>query len=541
MKYSYFFLFLFTLTSCFKGEKIDLIIHNGKIHIMNDELDVVEAIAIHDGKILEFGPEREILNRYRAETEINAQQKDIYPGLHDAHGHIMSYAAQKLVVDLTGTESYYEMLLRLEKFEAKNAPVFLVGRGWDQSLWGESELPTNKLLNERFPDMPVMLTRIDGHAVLVNDRAMEMAGINAETIVPGGKIVSLEGTPTGILLDNAIDLVQGLIPEVDKLLLNKAIQDVESELLAYGITHVHEAGISRNQFLLLDEMVKNNELKIGIYAMLFMSDENLNFARTNGYYQNKNLSVRSFKMLMDGALGSRGACLLSPYSDLIGEYGFLLVSEEEMRVQTKEALKLGYQVNSHCIGDSANRLLLMHYDTLLANSPDHRWRIEHAQVVALEDISLFSKTGVIPSIQPTHAVSDFRWAHQRLGEERVQTAYAYQRLLDERQMVVLGTDFPVEDINPFATIFAATQRKNIENEPAAGFLKNQSLSFDNTMRGMTIWAAYASFQENTLGSLEKGKNATFAIFDQPVRTSDKFEPNYAFMTFIDGKVVYSME
>ena len=541
MRWTTLFLLLILLSSCFKGEQIDLIIHNGNIHIMNDELDVVEAIAIHNGKILEFGPEREILNRYRAEKEINAQKKDVYPGLHDAHGHIMSYAAQKLIVDLTGSSSYYEMLLRLEKFDAKNSPSFLVGRGWDQGVWGVAELPNNELLNERFPDKPVMVTRVDGHAILVNDKALEMANITIETEVPGGKILFENGKPTGIILDNAIELIKALIPETDKSLLAEAIQEVESELVAYGITHVHEAGLSHAQFMLLDEMVSKGELNIGIYAMLFPSEKNMNFARTNGFYRNKNLSVRSFKMLLDGALGSRGACLLSHYSDMPDEFGFLLMSEQEMIGHTKEALKLGYQVNAHCIGDSANRLLLKHYDTLLANETDHRWRIEHAQVVSPDDFGLFSKTGVIPSIQPTHAVSDFRWAHERLGEERLKTAYAYHRLLDERQMVVLGTDFPVEDIDPFATIFAATSRKNRENEPSAGFMTNESLSLDNTMRGMTIWAAYGSFQENELGSLEKGKNATFVIFDQPVRVSQKFEPNYAFMTFIDGKVVYSME
>jgi len=541
MKFICFSLLTVVLASCFKGEKVDLIIHNGRIHTMNDQLDIVEAMAIHNGKIIEVGPEREILNKYRGEKEINAQKKDVYPGLHDGHGHIMSYATQKLVADLTGTSSYYEMLLRLEKFDAKHSPTFLVGRGWDQGVWGDPELPNNQLLNERFPDKPVMLTRVDGHAVLVNEKALALANITAETAVDGGKIVCYEGKPTGIILDNAIDLIKAHIPKTDQVNLKKAIHEVQQELFAYGITHVHEAGVAYDQFRLLDEMATSNELKIGVYLMLFPTVENMNFARETGYYQNKGLSVRSFKLLMDGALGSRGACLLDPYTDLPGEHGFLLVSPSEMRQHTQEALRIGYQVNSHCIGDSANRLLLKHYDTLLAKEPDHRWRIEHAQVVAPEDVVLFSKTGVIPSIQPTHAVSDFRWAHNRLGEERLKTAYAYQTLLDERQILVLGTDFPVEDINPFATIFAATSRTNMENEPSIGFMKDESLSLDNTMRGMTIWAAYGSFQENSLGSLEKGKNATFVIFDQPVRVSQKFEPNYAFMTFINGEIVYSME
>ncbi len=541
MKLTLGILLIILLTSCFKGEKIDLIIHNGNIHIMNDQMDIVEAVAIHDGKIIEFGPEREILNKYRSDQEINAQQKDVYPGLHDAHGHIMSYASQKMVVDLTGTTSYYEMLLRLEKFDAQHDPEFLVGRGWDQSLWGEEDLPTNTLLNERFPNKPVLLTRVDGHAAIANEVAITRAKIDENTIVPGGKVIQGNGKVTGLLLDHAIDLVSGLVPKPNREDLRKAILEIEQELLAYGITHVHEAGVTYEQLMVLDEMVSDGSLNIGMYVMLFPTVENMDFAREKGHYVNKNLSVRSFKMLMDGALGSRGACLLNHYSDMPGEFGFLLMSEAEMLSHTEEALRLGYQVNAHCIGDSANRILLKHYDTLLVNEVDHRWRIEHAQVLAEEDIPLFSSSGVIPSIQPTHAVSDFRWAKERLGEHRLTSAYAYQSLLNERQMVVLGTDFPVENIDPFATIYAATARKNRENEPSSGFLKDQSMGLDDTMRGMTIWAAYSSFLEHSLGSLEKGKNATLVIFDQPVRASQKFEPNYAFMTFIDGKVVYSME
>ena len=541
MKITLSVIIIILLTSCFKGEKIDLIIHNGNIHIMNDQMDVVEAVAIHNGKIIEFGPEREILNKYRAEQEINAQQKDVYPGLHDAHGHVMSYASQKMVVDLTGTTSYYEMLLRLEKFDAHDDPEFLVGRGWDQSLWGEDELPTNSLLNERFPDKPVLLTRVDGHAAIANEVALTRAKIDENTIVPGGKVIQEKGKVTGLLLDHAIDIVSNLVPKPNREDLRKAILEIEQELLAYGITHVHEAGVNYEQLMVLDEMVSDGSLNIGMYVMLFPTPENLGFAREKGHYVNKNLSVRSFKMLMDGALGSRGACLLNHYSDMPGEFGFLLMSEAEMLSYTSEALRISYQVNAHCIGDSANRILLKHYDTLLVNEVDHRWRIEHAQVVAEEDIPLFSSSGVIPSIQPTHAVSDFRWAKERLGEQRLTSAYAYQSLLNERQMVVLGTDFPVENIDPFATIYAATARKNRENEPSSGFLKDQAMGLDDTMRGMTIWAAYGSFLEHSLGSLEKGKNATLVIFDQPVRSSQKFEPNYAFMTFIDGKVVYSME
>lgn len=534
---------LITLSGCFKGEKVDLIIHNAQIHTMDNKLSVHEAMAVHNGEIIEIGPERSILNRFRADESINAEKKDVYPGFHDGHGHIMSLASQRLVADLTGSESYYEMLSRLEKFAQKKQPEFLVGRGWDQSLWGEEDLPTNELLNERFPNIPVALTRVDGHAMLVNDAAFKLVGLDTISSVEGGKIIYENDTPTptGLILDNAIDLVTAKIPRASDEALISEILTIQDELLAYGITHVHEAGIHYNDLQLLDKLASENKLKIHIYAMLFTSEANKNFVIEEGIYKNNKLSVRSFKILMDGALGSRGACLLHPYSDMPNEKGFLLTSVEEMKVHTDFAKEHGYQVNTHCIGDSSNRIMLNHIANLMNDTPDHRWRIEHAQVLHPDDFDLFTVSGAIPSVQPTHATSDQRWAEKRLGKERLENSYAYKTLLNKRGVLVLGTDFPVEDFDPFATIHAAVQRKNTDNEPSTGFLTDEKLSMDDAMKGMTIWAAQGCFEEHQLGSLEKGKKATFTILDQPFGNTRNFKQNYAFKTFVSGACVFDMD
>lgn len=541
MKYFYFLSIILLFSSCFKGEQVDLIIHNAKVHTMNKNNDIFEAIAINDGQIVLAGSEREILNRFRGKKEINAQQKDVFPGFHDGHGHIMSLARQKLEVDLTGTQSYYEMLIRLEKFQEKNNVDFIVGRGWDQSLWGDSILPNFDLLNERFPSIPVALTRVDGHAMLINQKAIEVAGIDNKTKIDGGKIILNDEKPTGLILDNAIDLVKKHIPKPTKEQLKEVILSIQNELISLGITHVHEAGVSFSDLMILDELASDNLLKINVYAMLFTTPENKTFAKENGIYKNGKLSVRSFKILMDGALGSYGACLLHPYTSNPSESGFLLTSIMDMKSNTQFAKDIGYQVNTHCIGDSANRIMLNRINELMKDVPDHRWRIEHAQVINTNDFNLFSESGAIPSVQPTHATSDQRWAEKHIGKKRLKGAYAYKSLLEERKIMIFGTDFPVEDFNPFGTIHAAVKRKNTEDEPIDGFLIDEAVTLENSLKAMTLWAAYGCFEENKLGSLEKGKKATLVIFDQPVVVKNKFLQNYAAVSIIDGDIVYDID
>lgn len=528
-------------TSCFKGKHVDMIIHNAQIHVMDDKMTVHEAIAIKNGEIVQVGPEREILNEYRADKVINAEQKDIFPGFHDAHGHIMSLAKQMQNVDLTGVKSYTAMITKLEKFQQKNNKEFLVGRGWDQSLWsGSKSLPNNERLNKVFPNTPVALTRIDGHAMLINQAMTEFIGLTGSTSAEGGVIVKKDGKMTGILLDNAIDLVNNQLPQANNDELKKAILKIQNDLFALGITHVHEAGLKQHEFKLFDELAGSNDLKLNTYAMLFPTDKNVAFAKEYGHYKNKSLSVRSFKLLVDGSLGSHGACMLTPYSDS-STHGILLESISEIKNILNTAKNLNYQVNSHCIGDSANRIMLHAIDTLLKETPDHRWRIEHAQVIHEDDLKYFGTTGAIPSVQPTHATTDYRWAEDHIGQERLKGAYAYRSLQQENGMILFGTDFPVESFNPYATIHAAVNRKNTDNEPIDGFLMDEAVDLTTTLKAMTLWSAYGCFEESNVGTLEKGKKATLTILDHKLEVKKEYLPNYAYITMINGEIVFSME
>jgi predicted amidohydrolase YtcJ len=532
---------LLIVSACYKGKSVDLVIHNAKVHTLVDNSEIAEAIAINDGKIVEIGPERQILNKYSAEEQIDAEGKDIYPGFTDAHGHILSYAKQLLSADLVGSRSMDEILVRLEKYQSKNNRKFIIGRGWDQSLWGTTEFPTNEQLNKLFPTTPVCLIRIDGHALLANDALLKLAGISSETTINGGIIHVKDGKCTGLLVDNAMNPIYALMPEFPKKEIIEAIKEIQEELYQYGITGVHEAGIEFKDISLFKELIDKHAFKLNLYAMLMTSDENIAFAKKNGIYTYKNLSIRSFKVMGDGALGSRGALLKQAYSDEHNHHGVLTTSLDDMKRIADICESTGYQMNTHAIGDSTNKILLDLYERIFKVNRDHRWRIEHAQVIDPKDFELFSKYAVFPSVQPTHAVSDQRWAEQRIGRKRMIGAYAYKTLLNQFGMIAIGTDFPIELTDPFLTIHAAVQRTNIDNIPSGGFYINEALTLDECIKGMTSWAAFASFQENQLGTLEKGKDATFVIFENPVRTQPNFQPNFSSLTFIKGEKVYSVE
>lgn len=528
------------LSACFKGQKVDLIVHNAQIHTNNRYDHVHEAMAIKDGIILEVGPEREILNKYRG-TGMDAKSKHIYPSFTDAHGHLFWSAEKRLTCDLTGSQSMNEVINRLEKFNNQNKPKVLVGRGWDQSLWGNKNLPDNNKLNAIFDDIPVILYRIDEHAVLVNDQTIAQSNISKNTKISGGQILTYDtGELTGILLDKAIDLVQIIVPKTGKKELKKAILEIQEELLEFGISDVHEAGIALDQLELLKELEKDGKLKISIYAMLFPGQEEVNFARNEGFYESKHISVRSFKVIGDGALGSRGACLLHPYHDDAKNHGFLLTSMDSIRKIAEVALETGYQLNVHCIGDSTNRKVLQMMVDLTKNKTDHRWRIEHAQIVSPDDLKFFDGTGIIPSVQPTHAVSDMRFAADRLGPEREKHAYIYKRLLDKANLLAIGTDFPVELYNPFLTFQAAVKRQNADNQPQGGYQIQEAISALDCMKGMTIWAALAAFQEREKGSLEPNKKANFIMLNQALEDKSDFTKNYVLKMYIGGKLMYGM-
>lgn len=535
------FLVVLAAASCMKGKAVDLIVHNARIHTMDDGNTIVEAMAIKDGKIVEVGPERQIMNKYSADEYLDAEKKDVFPGFTDAHGHMLSYARQLLSADLVGCKSMNELLVRVEKYSQAKQPKCIIGRGWDQSLWGTTDLPTNEKLTELFPDIPVVLYRIDGHAALVNQKALDVAGITPQTAISGGSIGVKDGVCTGLLLDNAIPLVAEKLPDFSKKELKGAIEKVQQELLQFGVTGVHEAGVEQEEYQLLAELVKEDKLHLEMYVMLRPTAANIAFAKQHGPMTNKNLIVRSFKVIGDGALGSRGAFLKQPYNDDHATHGLLTTSPEELHRIAAIAESIGYQVNIHAIGDSTNRLVLNLLKEIQQRNPDHRWRIEHAQVVDPADFALFAQTGCFPSVQPTHAVSDQRWAAMRLGDKRLKGAYAYRSLLEQSGMLALGTDFPVEQTNPFLTIHAAVQRRNADGDPIGGFLPEEALTEEACLRGMTIWPAYASFQEMRTGSLEEGKEATFVILAFPFRVKETFEPNFAFKVFIRGRERYTSE
>ncbi|MCO6495701.1 MAG: amidohydrolase, partial [Bacteroidetes bacterium] len=540
MKIFSFFLSILVLFSCGKKKDVDMIVLNGNIHLMDSKLQITQAIVIDNGIIIDYGSNKSILKKYISDTIIDVKKRDVYPGFHDCHGHLCSYAKQMMTVDLRGTRSYYELIARVEKFLSKEKPAIIIGRGWDQSLWGVDDLPDNKRLNESYPNTPVALTRVDGHAMLINQAMMDLMGINIHSKIEGGAYLKEKGKLTGIILDNAVDELNKRLPKFDKNELKRKFLMFQELLLSMGITHVHDAGFDEDARDLFIELANEKKLKINIYGMLFPTPGNIEFAKKFGHYTNGRLTIRSFKVIADGALGSRGACLLQPYSDDPLHYGLMVTPMNELSEKMMIAKELGYQINTHCIGDSANRVVLKLVDSLMKGNHEHRWRIEHAQVINPVDLALFGSTGLIPSVQPTHVTTDQRWAEFRLGKERMEKeAYLYKTLCKTRGIILFGTDFPIEDYNPFATIYAATMRKNTDNEPQDGFMINEAVSFDTAILAMTAWAAYGCFAEKELGTLEVGKKANLVILNYPLKKNvNQFHNNSSWMTIIDGKIVF---
>ena len=531
-----------------KGESVDLVIHNAQVHTMNHKGDVFDAIAIKDGKIVEVGPERQILNKYSAEEYIDAELKDVYPGLTDGHGHLLSYARMQLGVNLFGCESYQEMIVRIKKYQAKNNRKFIIGAGWDQSLWDEGgELPTKAILDSVFPDIPVALVRIDGHSMLVNDTLLKSSNVietvNAapEKFAGGGFLYHEDGTPTGMIIDNAMKPIYDLMPDYPKKELTKTMKGIQAELFSYGVTGVHDAGLSSKDRKIIEKWVDQRVLKLNIYGMLLPDEENMAFAEKNGIYENKNLYIRSFKVLADGAVGSRGAFMKDEYSDRHGHFGHLTTPVSEIQRVADFCEKVGYQMNTHAIGDSTNRILLEMYADVFTRNNNYRWRIEHAQHIDPKDFELLGNSGAYASVQPTHATTDQRWAVARLGEDRMHGSYAYKTILERCGLLVIGTDFPVEYTDPFRTIHSATNRKTTENYPMNGFLPEEAITLDECLKGMTIWAAFGSFQEEKLGTLEEGKDATLVIFNEAIVERPTFKNNFANTVFISGEKVYTVE
>nr|WP_245553408.1 amidohydrolase [Echinicola vietnamensis] len=528
-------------SACAKKENVDLIVHNGLIYTVNGAFEQAEAFAVKDGKFIAVNSSETILKKYSAPNIMDLKGKFVYPGLIDAHTHFYRYGTGLKVADLTGITSF-EALVKTVKAHRKAHPnqAWVLGRGWDQNLWPEKSFPEKSLLDEAFPNTPVLLTRIDGHAAIANQKALDMGEITATTDILGGKIILQNGEPTGVLIDNAIGMVSSKIPEISTAESRQALLDAQENCFAVGLTTVADAGLDKPIIDLMESMQKEGDLKMRIYAMVNPTEENMAYYFEKGPFQNESLTVRSFKIYGDGALGSRGASLLAPYHDAPDELGFLLNTPENFLSLAEDIHDHGFQMNTHCIGDSANRTLLNIYAKVLMKENDQRWRIEHAQVVHPQDVEKFATYHIIPSVQPTHATSDMYWAEDRLGEERVKHAYIYKDLLEQNGLIALGSDFPVESINPLFGFHAAVARQDANNWPTDGFQTENSLTRQEALKGMTIWAAYANFEENLKGSIESGKLADFIITSRDLMTAphENLREIKVEATYIGGEKVY---
>jgi predicted amidohydrolase YtcJ len=522
-------------------KRVDLLIYNAKIYTVDSKFSVASAIAIKDGKIVDIG-KNGLRDKYWPLQSFNADGKFIYPGFIDAHAHFYRYGLGLQTADLVDTESWEDILNRLQVF-AKDHPStdgWLIGRGWDQNDWSVKEFPTKQKLDQLFPGRPVLLTRIDGHAAIANQKALDIAGVQPGQTLVGGTVETKNGQLTGILVDNAVDLVSSKIPEPTSSQIAKSLQQGQENCFAVGLTTVDDCGLDYREVLFMDSLQKKHILKMRVYAMLSDAPHNYDFLFKNGKIKTDRLNVRSFKVYADGALGSRGACLLQPYTDRPDWQGFLLSSQEHFDSVARIIAQHGFQMCTHAIGDSGNRTILNIYAKYLNGKNDLRWRIEHAQVVNENDFKMFGQYNIIPSVQPTHATSDMYWAADRLGPQRVKGAYAYKQLLNENGWIPLGTDFPVEDISPFKTFHSAVFRTDAKEYPSGGYQMENALSREDALRGMTIWAAKSNFEEHEKGSLEKGKLADFVILDQDIMTIDAKDilKTSVIATYINGEKVY---
>ena len=525
------------VTSC-KYRKADWVVFNANVYTVNESFEKVTAFAIKDGKFISVGGD-EIVSLYPNALKFDAKGLPIYPGFIDAHCHFFNLGLSLGQVDLRGTKSIEEIEKRLQSYSQNNQFDIIIGRGWDQNLWKSKVFPNNDFLNRLFPDKLVLLRRIDGHALLVNDLVIKKAEINSKTRVSGGSILIENNKPSGILIDNAMDLAMNILPSKGSKKISKALIDAQTKAFENGLTTVDDAGLNKRTIMIIDSLQKKGDLKIRVYAMISNTRDNLNYFLDRGIIEQEKLTVRSVKAYLDGALGSRGALLKKPYSDDNKNKGITITTKEELFELAKKLSSKGFQLNTHAIGDKANEIVLDVYNYILKDIEDPRWRVEHAQVVDEFDIQKFNSK-IIPSVQPTHATSDMNWADDRLGSSRLKRAYSYKNLLDWSGKIALGTDFPVEKVNPLLTFYSAVARKDIEGNPSEGFLKENALTRTEALKGMTIWAAYSNFEDSFKGSIEIGKFADFVILTKDIMEVPEEEITNVdvLATIVNGSIVF---
>lgn len=515
-------LILTLMSSCSQKTPVDLIVHNANVYTVDDNFTKAQAFAVKDGKFVAIGDESQIMGQYSANEVIDAEGDAVYPGFMDGHCHFTGYGENLIRwADLKGSRSFEEVVERLRAHDSLYPSEWLLGRGWDQNLWEVAVFPDNLKLAETFPGKKVLLTRVDGHAVLVSMEVLELAHIDENTKMDGGMAIVENGRCTGVLLDNLADAAKALVPQMETAQRVQALIKAQENCMGVGLTSVTDAGLDIATIELIDSLQQTGQLKMHVNAMVNPDDETMDHFMRQGVIDKRRLTVRSVKIYADGALGSRGAKLLEPYSDAPSSTGLMLENDDFYRHVCQKAFDAGYQVCCHAIGDGGVHHILDIFSGYLKGKNDLRWRIEHSQVVDEADFQRYGAYSVVPSIQTTHCTSDMDWADERLGEERIKNAYAYQRLLQQNGWVVNGTDFPIEEISPLYTFYAAVARKHLDGTPAEGFQMENALTREQALRSITIWVARGCFLENRKGSIEVGKDADFVMLDRDLMTVEE--------------------
>lgn len=518
--------------------EVDSIFYNGKVYTSDSSFSIQSAVAIKGDKIVALGNSEDILSVYFSDNSYDLKGKAVYPGFIDAHSHFYGYGKNLQELDLKKTISLEDMIQKTVEYAQSTNPSYILGRGWNEENWTTKGNVSNNKLNLLFPDVPVILQRVDGHAVLCNQAALNLAGINENTVIPGGNIVKMGPFPTGVLVDKAAEKVLELVPDLSLAQKVKALKDAEKACFKAGLTTATDAGLDEETMLLIDSLQRTGELKIRLYVMANPDTAAVSRLLTNSALrENERLRFSAVKLYADGSLGSRGALLKHQYCDDSIAFGLIQHDSSYFKALVSYCYRHDLQVATHCIGDSANKLLLQYYGAELKGKNNRRWRIEHAQVVDTHDYHFFRDYSIIPSVQPTHATSDARMAQKRLCDSPAMTgAYAYKSLLNINGRIAFGTDFPVEDINPIATYFSAVKRKTKHNKV---FKPEEIVSPQDALMAMTYWAAYAGFMENDIGSIEVGKKADLTILSEDMMTAYEQGRIHATMTVSDGQIVHS--
>ncbi len=534
----------------------DMIVVNGRIYTVDETHPMVSAFAVRYGRILFAGSEREVRTLAGPKTRVvDVGGATVIPGMVDAHAHLVGLGTSLANVNLAGSRTYDEVISRVVAHSRDVKPgEWILGRGWDQNLWPDKQFPTHEALTQAFPNNPVVLTRIDGHAVLANAMAMRAAKVTAATPDPtGGRVLRLkDNSPSGVFVDNAEGLINSAEPSPTREQTTKAILAAIAEANKWGLIGIHDAGEPRSVIDIYESLAKQGKYNLRNYVLVsgdsrHSANGELDFQHyvtlgpRSDLYDGR-IWVRAIKLYADGALGSRGAALLAPYSDDPGNTGLLVTPPADIERVAELALRNGFQVGVHAIGDRGNRVVLDAYEKALKAVPtaDHRFRIEHSQVLSPEDIPRFAALGVIPSMQASHQTSDMRWAETRLGPERIKGAYAWRSLLNTGVVIPDGSDFPVEEVNPLISFHSAVSRQDATNWPQGGWYPDQVMTREEALKAMTLWPAYAGFQEKIMGSITPGKYADFVVLDHDVMTVPASEilKTRVMSTWIGGKAVY---